>query len=230
MSTDLEAAVPSDDDVSVATEKRVSRSVCSPKTPRKVPKKIRKSEREKLKRDHLNVLFLELGQTLEQAHHNNGKACILTDATRLLRELLAQIDNLKNENAALLSEYHCVTVETDEVREENSTFKAEIKKLESELEERSRSKSAWNIDLSKSRDNSKPQLLTDHLMPVTEPATAIAPVFVVPLHHEHQDYPNSDTAGTTNLLSSVARPRARYASQMDSWPSEILSEPQNTTQ
>lgn len=34
------------------------------KNPGKVPKKVHKSEREKLKRDHMNVLFLELGNAL----------------------------------------------------------------------------------------------------------------------------------------------------------------------
>ena len=34
------------------------------KNPGKAPKKIHKAEREKLKRDHLNVLFLELGNAL----------------------------------------------------------------------------------------------------------------------------------------------------------------------
>ena len=119
--------------------------------PVKIPKKIHKAEREKLKRNDLNVLFLELNNTLgnlvlisllllhqmhspklicdawsihfklivpnlflplvylEPAHQNNGKASLLSNATRLLRDLLCQIDSLKEENTSLLSESHYVS-------------------------------------------------------------------------------------------------------------------------
>lgn len=122
--------------------------------PGKVPRKIHKAEREKLKRDSLNVLFLKLSDTLgmlflsnlpvttqylilmhpskliynawlwaikqmvhnflpsiypEPAHQNNGKASVLSNATRILRDLLAQVDCLKKENTTLLSESHYVS-------------------------------------------------------------------------------------------------------------------------
>ncbi|GMP30539.1 hypothetical protein CsSME_00005160 [Camellia sinensis var. sinensis] len=106
MSMVSEASVESSDDNNVVSEEPIIRSSCSKKNPRKVPKKIHKAEREKLKRDHLNDLFLKLGNTLDPSHENNGKASILSNATRLLRDLLAQVDCLKMENTTLLSESH----------------------------------------------------------------------------------------------------------------------------
>ncbi|RVW31395.1 Transcription factor BHLH062 [Vitis vinifera] len=198
--------VPSDNDGCVAGETVVGRyPYCrlSPrkKNPGKVPKKIHKAEREKLKRDHLNVLFLELGNILESAQQNNGKACVLTDATRLLRDLLAQVDCLKRDNAALLSESHYVSMEKNELREDNSALEAQIKKLQSELEERIRSIPAWNSDPSQLDHNSTaPQLPEDHLM-----------------FPDLQTFPQPNAAA-----SNVSRPHARYPSPSDCWPSQIL--------
>lgn len=48
------------------------------------------------------ISFTELKQP------NNGKASILCEATRILRDLLAQIEDLRKENASLLSESHYV--------------------------------------------------------------------------------------------------------------------------
>ncbi|GMP30540.1 hypothetical protein CsSME_00005160 [Camellia sinensis var. sinensis] len=45
----------------------------------------------------------------DPSHENNGKASILSNATRLLRDLLAQVDCLKMENTTLLSESHYVS-------------------------------------------------------------------------------------------------------------------------
>ncbi|KAI8020006.1 Transcription factor BHLH062, partial [Camellia lanceoleosa] len=106
MSMVSEASVESSDDNNVVSEEPIIRSSCSKNNPRKVPKKIHKAEREKLKRDHLNDLFLKLGNTLDPSHENNGKAFMLSNATRLLRDLLAQVDCLKRENTTLLSESH----------------------------------------------------------------------------------------------------------------------------
>lgn len=40
----------------------------------------------------------------EPARQNNGKATILVDASRILQDLLAQVESLRKENAALLTE------------------------------------------------------------------------------------------------------------------------------
>lgn len=44
----------------------------------------------------------------ELAQPNNGKAAVLNEATRLLKDLVSQIESLKKENASLLSESHYV--------------------------------------------------------------------------------------------------------------------------
>lgn len=46
----------------------------------------------------------------EPTHQNNGKASILGDATRILRDLLAQVECLKRENEALVTESHYVSI------------------------------------------------------------------------------------------------------------------------
>ncbi|CAN6226702.1 unnamed protein product [Urochloa humidicola] len=73
---------------------------CKKAAPRK---KVHKAEREKLKRDHLNDLFVELGNMLDR--QNNGKACILTDNTRILRDLLVQVESLRKEHSNLQNEF-----------------------------------------------------------------------------------------------------------------------------
>ncbi|CAH9090841.1 unnamed protein product [Cuscuta europaea] len=74
----------------------------------KAPKRIHKAEREKQKRDNVNTLFSDLTKVLEPSGHDYGKACMLRETIRLVGELIAQIDSLRKENAALTSESHYV--------------------------------------------------------------------------------------------------------------------------
>ncbi|KAL0003271.1 hypothetical protein SO802_017052, partial [Lithocarpus litseifolius] len=74
----------------------------------KVPKRIQKAEREKLRREHLNDLFLDVASALELTQQNSGRASVLCEATRPLRDLLSQIECLKKEHASLLSEFNYV--------------------------------------------------------------------------------------------------------------------------
>ncbi|KAK8955384.1 Transcription factor bHLH47 [Platanthera guangdongensis] len=120
----------------VDDNKPVNGLVSTKKNRGNVPKKIHKAEREKLKRDNLNEIFFELGHALDPARQNNGKATILCDTTRLLRDLIALIGSLKKENAALLNEFHYVTLEKDELRDDNAAIQAEIFRLQKELRER----------------------------------------------------------------------------------------------
>nr|CAB3490227.1 unnamed protein product [Digitaria exilis] len=109
----------------------------------KAPKKTHKAEREKLKRDQLNDLFLELGSMLgtnqessaftDLDRQNTGKATILGDATRELRDLVTQVESLRKEQSALLSERQYVSSDKNELQEENSTLKAHISELVNEL-------------------------------------------------------------------------------------------------
>jgi hypothetical protein len=54
---------------------------------------------------HLLIFSQFFSETDKQ---NNGKATILGDTTRILRELLSQVDALRKENAALVKESHYV--------------------------------------------------------------------------------------------------------------------------
>ncbi|KAF8408083.1 hypothetical protein HHK36_007224 [Tetracentron sinense] len=230
LSMGSEVPAPLAAEVDMVAEKPVSRSLSNKKNRTKVPKKIHKAEREKLKRDHMNDLFLELGNALELVRENNGKASILGDATRLLRDLLAQVECLKRENVALASESHYVTNEKNELRDENSVLEAQIEKLQTELEEKALSKPTWDGAPTQS------QLLEDCLtLPVVEtalqPTPGVGPVFVIPVHHDLQAYPNPDTSqATSKLRSNVSRPHARYPTPSDLWPSQILTKKPKTTQ
>lgn len=55
-------------------------------------------------------LFILMCYFTEPAHQNSGKASILGDATRILRDLFAQVECLRKENAALVTESHYVSI------------------------------------------------------------------------------------------------------------------------
>ncbi|KAK1308579.1 Transcription factor bHLH47 [Acorus calamus] len=204
----------------------VGRAFSNKNNPGKVPRKIHKAEREKLKRDHLNELFVELGNALEltePARQNNGKATILGDTTRLLREMLAQVDSLRKENAALLSESHYVTVEKDELKDEKEVLEAEVERLQNELKKRMQSDpSKWTS----ASDSTHP--LSQHVTPTlhqytqhpqTQPSV-VGPVFIIPLSRDpaetHTDMQNPVI--TPKPPSLVTKPQARYPTPSDSWP------------
>ncbi|CAN1266125.1 Transcription factor bHLH47 [Linum perenne] len=102
----------------------------------KVPRRVHKSEREKLKREQLNDLFEHLAATLEMEPPNNGKASVLNETARMLKNLLGQINTLKKENASLVSESHYVTIEKNELKEENSVLETQIGDLRSKVRAR----------------------------------------------------------------------------------------------
>ncbi|KAF9625975.1 hypothetical protein IFM89_028361 [Coptis chinensis] len=202
----------------------------------KVPKKIHKSEREKLKRDYLNELFLELGNALEPTRQNNGKASILGDATRLLRELLSQVNCLKRENVALVSESNYVTIEKNELTDENAALESQIEELHTQLKEGAPNQPTWNSVPVQSQNNNLPSsLLEDPLkLPVADPALqvrpVVGPVLVIPLHHDFQAFPEPGSAPVPSTIpSNVRRPQARYPTPSDSWPSQLLGEQSNLT-
>lgn len=220
-----EAQSPLVDNVNVVTEDSIDRDCPGKKNKGKVPKRIQKAEREKLKREHLNDLFLDLASALELTQQNSGKASVLCEATRLLRDLLSQIECLKKEHTSLLSESKYVTVEKNELREENSALEIEIEKLRSELEERiAQSKPDLNVP---PPEFQQPEL-TSHFpgdcvrLPAVEPSSQQVPaVFVLPIRPEALP---DVTQQTFKPNSNVSKPHARYPTPMDSWPSQLLGE------
>ncbi|XP_073220148.1 transcription factor bHLH47 isoform X2 [Cicer arietinum] len=196
----------------------------------KVPKRIHKAEREKLKREHLNELFLDLANSLDLDEQNNGKASILCEASRLLKDLLCQIQSLKKENVSLLSESHYVTMEKNELKEENSSLETQIEKLQGEIQAR--------IAQSKPDLNVSPQLQLEPpeqtnfpgqslQLPTIEPTIPQGPaVLVVPFRPDLQAaFPAPNVAELMQKPTSViSKPHARYPTSADSWPSQLLGE------
>lgn len=119
-----------------------------------------------------------------------------------------------------------VTVEKNELLEEVSALDAQIKRLQTEIDERAK---CPNIDVFQPQTNSTTQLPEDHVsFPpiglVPDSAPVIGPVFVLPLHHESQGFPNPfPEVNVPKVPSSVSRPLPRYPSPSDSWPSNILA-------
>ncbi|KDP31236.1 hypothetical protein JCGZ_11612 [Jatropha curcas] len=207
------------DEVNVTAEANEN-GCCHGKSKGKVPKGIHKAEREKLKREQLNELFLELASALELTQPNNGKASILSEATKLLKDFLVQIECLKKENASLLSESHYVTTEKNELKEENSVLQTQIEGLQSELEARMVQSKP---DLNAPPPEFEQPELTSHFpgdslrLPTADASLQqTSAVFVIPFHHDLQTY--SVTA------SNVSKPHARYPNPADSWPSQLLGE------
>ncbi|CDY53423.1 BnaC01g42730D [Brassica napus] len=182
----------------------------------KVPKRINKAVRERLKREHLNELFIELADTLEMNQQNSGKASILCEATKFLKDVFGQIESLRKEQTALLSESNYLTTEKNELKEETSVLETEISRLHSEIEARC---SGLPIFQGAGFQQSS----------ATPPG---ATVIVLPMHPDLQTQDTSDLTGHLQTQaptvmynsSSVSKPCPRYASAADSWPSRLLGE------
>lgn len=194
------------------------------KNPGKVPKRIHKAEREKMKRERLNELFLELAGALEVSEQNSGKASILGETTRVVKEMLDQIKSLKKENADLLSESHYVAVERKELQDETSTLQNQITELKNIIKERN---VQTNLDLNapaiESQDPQLPQFFPR--LPSGDPL--LNPVFVIPACHNVQVHaqPDSGSVIGNKPMSNVSKPNPRYPTPSDSWPLQLLEIP-----
>ncbi|CAI5497768.1 unnamed protein product [Closterium sp. Naga37s-1] len=90
-----------------------------------------KANREKMRRDRLNDRFLELSRSLEPGKAPKAdKASILCDAVRVLSQLRAEREALKESNAALQEQIKELKAEKHELREEKARLKAESEKLQ----------------------------------------------------------------------------------------------------
>ncbi|GAV73013.1 hypothetical protein CFOL_v3_16500 [Cephalotus follicularis] len=209
------------DKVHMSEKEPRSRSCPSKKNQGRVTKRINKAEREKLKREHLNELFLELASSLELNQENNGKASILSEASRLLKDLFGQIECLKEESTSLMSESHYLIVEKNELKEENNVLETQIKNLLREVEARV-AKPGLNVF--------PPELEqpVSHFPSVDSSLPQAPAVIVVPLHSDLQGYALPDaTQLTSNPPANVSKPHARYPTPADSWPFQILGDQPN---
>ncbi|XP_059290601.1 protein IRON-RELATED TRANSCRIPTION FACTOR 3-like [Lycium ferocissimum] len=223
---DAESPTPITEKGSIAVETSPKGSTACKKIQKKVPKRVHKAEREKLKREHLNELFLDLANKLGISEQTNGKASILSETARFVRDMLSQIKHLKRENTALLSESQFLSMEKKELQDDNSALKAQIAKLEGDVKEKV---AETNLDLNLCPTETQlPQLssqVTDNFLrlPASEQSfqqtQMMNPVYVFPCKPTSQAYPEPDAA---KPASSVKKPQARYPTPADVWPSQIL--------
>ncbi|KAI4329612.1 hypothetical protein MLD38_027980 [Melastoma candidum] len=208
-----EAATSSGDSAEFAEDGMTGRSSLGKIKSGKVPKRIHKAAKEKQKREHFNELFLDLANALELNQQNNGKASILNEAARLLKEIFSQIETLKKENLSLVSESHYVTMEKNELKEENSAVEEQIEKLRDELMARV-AESTPNL-------NEPPPVivhaeLASNIPEVEPPLQQTHAVFIVPLQPDVPSY---------KLQSpNICKPHARYPTPTDVWPSQLLGD------
>ncbi|KAL6659490.1 hypothetical protein ACP70R_003530 [Stipagrostis hirtigluma subsp. patula] len=93
-----------------------------------------KACREKIRRDKLNDRFLELGSTLEPGKPvKTDKAAILSDATRMVIQLRAETQQLKDTNDSLEEKIKELKAEKDELRDEKQKLKLEKESLEHQM-------------------------------------------------------------------------------------------------
>lgn len=123
-----------------------------------------------------------------------------------------------------------MATEKNELRDENSTLKIQIEKLQSELEARI-VQSKPDLNVPPSVEYKEPELASHFVgdclaVPAAEPALPQASaVLVVPLRPDLQAYPlPGATQPTSNTVSQVSKPHARYPTSADSWPSQLLGE------
>lgn len=221
--------VPRDMVNAPAERLHVQGSVMNKKCEKKVPKKIHKSEREKRKRGTQNDLFNELGAMLEPDRQNNGKACVLGDTTRILKDLVSQVESLRKMNSTLKNESHYVVLERNELRDDNSMLRNEILELQNKLRMGLQSNPIWSQDTTRSAVTVPyptrgvfPAQHSPHSPVITSTALSLQPVITEQCYaappRELQLFPEVSSASTEDselsqdqgISNSVTRPQAWY--------------------
>lgn len=123
-----------------------------------------------------------------------------------------------------------MTIEKNELREDNSALETQIEKLHSEIEDKV-VQSKPDLNAAPPCAELRPKVAshfpgTSVSLPTQDPSLQQAPaVFVMPLCPDLQSYPLPDAAQlTSNTTSHVSKPHARYPTSVDSWPSQLLGE------
>ncbi|XP_062188018.1 transcription factor BHLH062-like [Phragmites australis] len=215
------------------TENLVQGPILNKKCEKNAPMKVHKSEREKHKRGKQNDLFGELGNMLEPDRQNNGKACILSDTTRILKDLRSQVESLQKENNILKNESHYVALERNELLDENNVIRSEISELQTELTMRC---SIWSHGTTISnltaahpastvfalQHSSHPPIIATMALPLQQPAV-LEQSYAAP-RRELQLFPESASTEDIELpqdqgtCNRVTRPQARYPTTMATLP------------
>ncbi|XP_062189687.1 transcription factor BHLH062-like [Phragmites australis] len=222
----------------VPSEKLVQGPVLNKKC-EKVLKKVHKSEREKRKRDKQNGLFDELGNMLEPDRQNNGKACILSDTTKILKDLLSQVEYLRKENSVLKNESHYVALERNELLDENNVIRNEISELQNELRMRLEGNPIWSQGTARSnlavphpattvfalQHSPHPSVITTMALPLQQPAVLeqsyAAPPRELQLFPEAAATEDTEQPQDMGISNNVTRPQARYPTTMATLPVHV---------
>ncbi|GAA0144246.1 basic helix-loop-helix transcription factor [Lithospermum erythrorhizon] len=216
--------------VNTAAETEPIRSPSSKKKSGKVPKRIHKAERERMKRENLNELFISLANSLELSEANSGKASILGETIRNVKEMIARLQSLSKENTALLSEFNYVTSEAIELKDENCALQTQVEELNAEIKKRTPD-SNLELNLAPSlnlNQESAPQLTNHHIgMPASElgfqQGQIINPVYLIPFCPDlHLNQEIDATLQPSKPTTVVSKPHPRYPTAGDKWPSELL--------
>ncbi|GAB2251689.1 hypothetical protein Droror1_Dr00004536 [Drosera rotundifolia] len=222
-----------DEDVDSADEEAdgtVSTNTTSDKK-RKVPKRILKAEREKFKREKFNELFGQLAGVLELDEQTNGKACILREAIKLVNDTLSDIQGLRKDKAALLSESQYLTAERNELEDEKSVLEAQIKGIQTEIDERiSQSRpdlnqippECWEPEPTSDFAGVPPLFQPVDIDPTFQQPPFLGQVYIIPAAPDLQAYSELELV-TANPPSKVSKPLARHPTSDDPWTMQLLS-------
>lgn len=123
-----------------------------------------------------------------------------------------------------------MTVERNELKDENVVLGAEIEKLQTEVCERMHSEAGWCNGpgpVQSQHANLASSCPEDTLSDDTslQPPPVVGPVLVFPFRPEVQAYqePNTVQALPCKPSSHVRRPQARYPTPSDTWPAQLLA-------
>ena len=126
-----------------------------------------------------------------------------------------------------------MTVEKNELRDENVVLESQIEKLQTQLQERTPADLGWNTATAQLQHTNSLSQFSDNQLTssIVEPALQSPPVLVIRLHHNAQPCPELQTVqASSKTPSNVSRPHARYPTPSDSWPSQLLVRKPNTTE
>ena len=125
-----------------------------------------------------------------------------------------------------------VTLEKNEVKEENSALETQIEKLQGEIEARA-AQSRPDLNIPPHFELHRPQQTTNfpgdnlQLSTIEQPSLQQgAAVLVVPFNPHHQAALSAPDFAEIipKPASTVSKPHARYPTPADSWPSQLLGE------
>ncbi|CAM0946312.1 unnamed protein product [Alopecurus aequalis] len=144
-------------------------------------RKVQKADRERVRRDKLNVQFLELGTTLDPDRPRNDKSTILGDTIQMLKDLTSQVNKLKAEYSSLSEEERELTQEKNELRDEKALLKSNVDNLNNQYQQHIRMLYPWTA--------MEPSVVAGPRPSFPFPVPVPIPTSAVTMHPQLQAYP-----------------------------------------